>query len=199
MDIKGWRQFTRAMLAHPTCVGAIAPSSRFLARAMADGIQWDRVDTLLEYGPGTGVFTSEMLKRLRPGAKLIAIELDPVLADTLKQKFPSIHVCQGSVADAVALCQKHNITQVDAIVSGLPWAAFSSELQHACMNATFDVLAPQGQFATFAYLQGLLLPAGKRFAQLLHDRFDTVQRSPTIWANLPPATIYRCRRPSENI
>jgi phospholipid N-methyltransferase len=56
------------------------------------------------------------------------------------------------------------------------------------------VLAPGGQFATFAYWQGMLLPAAWRFSRRLHRTFSSVQRSRTVWRNLPPAFVYRCVR-----
>ena len=49
-------------------------------------------------------------------------------------------------------------------------------------------------FTTFAYLQGLLLPAGQHFKRKLSDYFSQVRRSETVWFNLPPAFVYRCRR-----
>ena len=53
---------------------------------------------------------------------------------------------------------------------------------------------PGGQFATFAYLQGLLLPAGQRFKDKLAQSFSKVEKSPTVWRNLPPAFVYRCTK-----
>ncbi len=57
-----------------------------------------------------------------------------------------------------------------------------------------SVLKEQGQFATFAYLQELLLPAGLRFRRMLRHYFREVSTSRTVWKNLPPAFVYRCRR-----
>jgi phospholipid N-methyltransferase len=56
------------------------------------------------------------------------------------------------------------------------------------------VLRPGGQFVTFAYLHGLPLPAGRRFANRLPEYFSEISRSRTVWMNLPPALVYRCRR-----
>ena len=56
------------------------------------------------------------------------------------------------------------------------------------------VLKPGGQFVTFAYLQGLLLPAGRRFRAKLKRSFSDVTKSKIVWRNLPPAFVYRCRR-----
>ena len=60
------------------------------------------------------------------------------------------------------------------------------------MQTMTQVLRPGGTFATFAYWQGLALPAGQRFASRLRSTFSRVQRSPTVWKNLPPAFVYRC-------
>jgi len=56
------------------------------------------------------------------------------------------------------------------------------------------VMSTRGQFVTFAYLQGLLLPAGRRFAELLPTYFRQVSKSRTVWLNLPPAFVYQCQR-----
>ena len=63
------------------------------------------------------------------------------------------------------------------------------------MAATVASLAPGGVFATFAYVQGTVLPAGKRLRALLEDRFAAVETSPVVWRNAPPAVVYRCRGP----
>ena len=62
------------------------------------------------------------------------------------------------------------------------------------LDATGHVLREGGQFVTFAYLQGLLLPAGQRFKRKLRDHFGQVETSRTVWANMPPAFVYRCRK-----
>jgi phosphatidylethanolamine/phosphatidyl-N-methylethanolamine N-methyltransferase len=92
------------------------------------------------------------------------------------------------------LCDRQGIAQVDCIVSGLPWASFPDDMQTQYLDAMMTVLKPGGQFVTFAYLQGLLLPAGRRFRRKLDHYFSRVDRSRTVWLNLPPAFVYRCRR-----
>ena len=185
--------FLSAFFSQPRQVGAILPSSRALARCMADGIDWTQVDALLEFGPGTGVFTREIVRRARPSARLVAIEINPQMAARLQGRFPRVRVHADSVAQAVALCHSDGIDQVDAILSGLPWAVFSPADQANFMRAATDVLKPGGQFVTFAYLQGLLLPAAKRFRGLLEQTFRQVTTSRVVWKNVPPALAYYCR------
>ena len=68
---------------------------------------------------------------------------------------------KDSVTNVAELCQRESMEKVDAIICGLPWASFSESLQSEIMDAMLEVLAPGGQFATFAYWQGVVLPAGR--------------------------------------
>ncbi|QDV13973.1 16S ribosomal RNA methyltransferase KsgA/Dim1 family protein [Rosistilla oblonga] len=187
-------QFVKSFLRQPGAVGAIAPSSEQLAQTMVGWFDWESARGVVEYGPGTGVFTKHVVQKLHPDAKFFAIERDPELVAIVQQKLPDVDVVEESVANVVALCQARGIEQVDAIVCGLPWASFPDTLQRECIDAMMQVLRPGGQFATFAYWQGLLLPAGQRFKRRLGDYFSTVEYSPTVWRNLPPAFVYRCTR-----
>ena len=51
-----------------TTTGAVAPSSRFLARAMTAPLaRRDGPVRVLEIGPGTGAVTGKIVRLLRPG------------------------------------------------------------------------------------------------------------------------------------
>jgi phosphatidylethanolamine/phosphatidyl-N-methylethanolamine N-methyltransferase len=186
--------FLKQFLLRPQAVGAIAPSSEALAEAMVDWIDWPNVRAVAEYGPGTGVFTRHVLARMQDGAKFFAVEINPAFAEHLRAAYPHVTVHQESVGKVRELCRREGIDQLDAVVCGLPWAAFPRPTQVEFLDALMSVLRPGGQFVTFAYLQGLLLPAGQRFRAMLRRYFADVQLSPTVWRNLPPAFVYRCRR-----
>jgi phospholipid N-methyltransferase len=186
--------FLRAFLAKPRQVGAILPSSSRLAQCMADGVAWPQARAVVEWGPGTGVLTREIVRRASPGTRILAIEIQHQFATRLRQRFPQVTVCHDSVASTAAICQREGLEQVDAILSGLPWAVFPAADQAEYLAAARTVLRPGGQFVTFAYLQGLLLPAARRFRRLLEAHFDQVTLSPIVWANVPPALAYYCRR-----
>jgi phosphatidylethanolamine/phosphatidyl-N-methylethanolamine N-methyltransferase len=187
-------RFLGEFLLHPTKTGAVAPSSQSLARTMVEWIDLPRAKTVLEYGPGTGVFTAHIVRRMPADAKFAAIELNPRLAELFRQRHPRLTLVEGSVADVEAICRKLGFGKVDCIVCGLPWASFPEALQTRILEQMMTVMSPAGQFVTFAYLQGLLLPPGQRFAKLLPKYFSHVSRSRTVWLNLPPAFVYRCRR-----
>ncbi len=184
--------FLKNFLRHPTQVGAIAPSSAGLVRAMVDWFDWNSARSVVEFGPGTGVFTEAIVKSLHPEAKFFAIERSSELVAATQQRCPGVKVYEDSVTNVVELCERESMQQVDAILCGLPWASFTESLQNEIMDRMLEVLRPGGQFATFAYWQGLALPAGRRFSRRLHSTFPNVGRSSTVWRNLPPAFVYQC-------
>jgi phospholipid N-methyltransferase len=194
MAIASRARFFWEFVRKPGVVGAVAPSSGGLARRMVEWIDWPRARTVLEYGPGTGAFTREILSRLDAGARMVAIEINPHFAAALAEQFPAVRVHEENVKNVEKVCRDEGIAVVDAILCGLPWASFAPADQDECLEAMLRVLRPGGQFATFAYLQGLLLPAGRRFRRKLRQYFSRVQTSSIVWRNLPPAFVYRCTR-----
>lgn len=186
--------FLKTFIQRPSQVGAIWPSSRALSEMLVDSIDWSVARCVVEFGPGTGVATEVIQQRLRPQVKFFSIERSPDLAAKTRQRCPSVDVVEGCVTQIEQYCQARGIQTIDGVISGLPWASFSTQLQDSIMESMFRVLPAGGQFATFAYLQGLMLPAGKRFASLLKRNFSEVVKSPVVWRNVPPAFVYRCRR-----
>jgi len=185
-------RFLKQMLRHPSSVGAVAPSSKYLTAAMLDWIDWAGSRNFVEYGPGTGVFTAAILERMQPGSKLIAIELNKSFAEELQQEFSDVRVKNGNVAHVERLCREEGIEKVDAIISSLPWAIFPRAKQHELLTATEAVIKPGGQFCTYRYIQGQVIPARREFKHHLAQHFASVELSPIVWLNIPPAFVYRC-------
>ena len=94
----------------------------------------------------------------------------------------------------VDVCLRHGVDRLDCVISGLPWANFNDRVQDDLLDAMFEVMAPGGQFTTFAYMHGLALPSGRRFRAKLDDRFSRVDRGDVVWRNAPPAVVYHCVR-----
>jgi phospholipid N-methyltransferase len=105
-----------------------------------------------------------------------------------------VQVYQENILQVEKLCDLEGVSDVDTIISSLPWAVTSAAEQDQYFDAMFAVLKPGGQFTTFAYIPGLLLPAGQRFQRQLTQRFSTVRRSRMVWRNVPPAYVYHCCR-----
>lgn len=186
-------RFLSSFLRHPIATGAIAPSSLHLAREMVGWIDWDDVATCVEFGPGTGAFTSQILRAMNEGTHFFTVEQNQMFAAAMAKKFPDVDTYCRSAADIAELCDVRGVAHIDCILCGLPWASFPDRLQHNLMVAIVSSLRKNGCFCTFAYLQGTVLPAGIRFKRLLHASFSSVSRSRIVWRNLPPAFVYRCR------
>ncbi len=184
--------FLRSFLRQPTQIGAIAPSSSDLVATMIESFNWMNINAVAEYGPGTGVFTQAIMQNMKPETRFFAIEQSAEMVKATLKRCPSVKIYQDSVTNVQRLCEIESIDRLDAIISGLPWAAFPDVLQDQILNEIPKVLRPGGSFATFAYWQGLALPAGKRFSRRLRSHFSQVQRSKTVWKNMPPAFVYRC-------
>ena len=186
-------RFLKEFVNKPQEIGALVPSSPALARAVVRSIDWDQVRVAVEYGPGLGAITAEILTRT-DGKDFFAIELNEVYADRFRRSFPQVRLYHDSVANLPAIAAEHGVDVIDCVVSGLPWAIFSGAVQDELLDATFEVLREGGQFATFAYMHGLALPAGRRFRKKLARRFRKIDRSPVVWRNTPPAVVYHCVR-----
>jgi phospholipid N-methyltransferase len=187
-------RFLREFLSRPSVTGAVAPSSAFLARTIVQDLNLRNAEAVLEYGPGTGSLTSYIAREIRLNAKFVAIEINPRLAALFKARHPGAVVVEDSVANVRSICDTMGIHAADCIVSSLPWTAFSETTQLNLLDATMSVLKPGGKFVTFAYVHGLLLPPGRRFAELLPRYFRKVLKSQVVWQNIPPAFVYRCTR-----
>ncbi|MFF8026910.1 class I SAM-dependent methyltransferase [Streptomyces sp. NPDC007896] len=183
---------TSEFLRRPLMTGAVTASSRQLAHAMTEGVGLERARLVAELGPGTGVFTEAILARLAPDARLVAVELNPVLAARLSaaRRDERLTVVRGSAAELAAAVSG----PVDAVVSGLPWTVMSRERRGHILDAVSEVLAPGGRFTTFAYLHAAWTPPARHFTAELACRFDRLERSPVVWPNLPPAFVHRATR-----
>ena len=187
--------FLAAVLRRPSVMGAVAPSSRGLSEQVASVVPRLGRPTVLELGAGTGAVSTVVSQRLPPGGRLLAVEIDSMLADRLQRAHPEVTVLHGDAAELGALLASAGASQVDAVVCSLPWSLFSAELQHQILAQVCQALAPGAAFSTFAYRHAMPLAGARRFRALLADYFDEVMITRTVWRNLPPASVYVCRRP----
>ena len=186
-----WRFFT-AFLRRPATVGALMPSSPLLAGALLEQCNLRTARTVVELGAGTGAVTRFILDRIGRHTTFLALELDVDATWDLRRRFPSLKVYADSAEHIQTYLARHGCRRADYIVSGLPWASMATQTQDRILAAILKALKPGGLFTTFAYLHAGWMPAARRFRERLQDHFDTVQRSRTVWRNVPPAYVYRC-------
>lgn len=186
-------QFLREFVAHPSKVGAVAPSSRFLATTLIHDFDLAHADVVVEFGPGTGAFTKHILQQIGVETSFLAVELRENFVKRLKERFPTLDVHHGSAEDTPQLLTQRGLGKADYVLSGLPWASFPHDLQERLLTAAIESLKPGGRFATFAYTAAAWTPKARGFRSMLHERFAEVEMSRTVWRNVPPAFVYHCR------
>ena len=186
--------FFRAFLKKPAEVGAIAPSSRSLARRMVAGMDLAHARCVVEYGPGTGAFTQEILERIGPDTTFFAIEKNPDFIPVLRERFPTLDVVEASAEELPALLAARGFDHVDHIVSGLPYTVLPWALVERIIATTHASLRNGGLFNTVQYYNSwALMPAARKFGRLLHATYPQITHYRTLW-NLPPAFVYSCRK-----
>ena len=189
-----YTRFLATFLRHPIKTGAVAPSSRWLAERMTEDMALREAETVVELGPGTGVFTRAILDHIGSETIFLAIEINPAFAVELERQFPQAHIINGSAENLDEYLAQYGRASADSVLCGLPWAGFTQDLQDRLLSAVLKALKPGGRFATFAYCHGAVLPAGRRFREMLESNFAKVRTTKVVWRNLPPAFVYRCER-----
>jgi phospholipid N-methyltransferase len=150
---------------------------------MMKNVPWSSAKTIVELGPGTGVFTEEILRLKRPETKFFVVEQDPEFQQMLKERFPGL-VIQSEAVHLARYVKQMNLQRADAIISGLPFAVFPGEVRAEILDNVAETLDPDGVFVTFQY--SLQMKAE------LEGRFKKVNIGFTPF-NIPPAFVYTCR------
>lgn len=140
---------------------------------------------VVEFGPGTGRFTEAILARGVPPANLTLFELDEEFVTHLRAKFPGVTVHQAGAETAADLMD----AGVQVVISGLPLLSMPETVREGIVGAAFRVLGPRGTYVQFTYGPRPPLPP-EQIASLGLK----VDRGFKVWANLPPARVYRFRR-----
>lgn len=187
--------FVSRFITRPGTVGSIWPSSRQLGEAMIHEVDLKPGDVVVEYGPGTGPFTSVLRERMPAGVEYLGIEFDHELHRNLVQRFPGMRFHHGSAEDAADILASYGLGRARLIVSGLPFANMPENLQARILEATSAALECDGTFRTFTYLLSSLNPSTAHFRRLVTDHFHDHHGSRTVVQNFPPARVLSYSKP----
>jgi len=166
-------------------VGAMSPSSRYLAHKMLRNIDFKKSRVIVELGPGTGVFTKKILEEMSQEAKLLVFELNDTFYEALKAEIqdPRMVLIHDSAEHIQRYLNEESLLHADYVVSSLPLANFPNKLKSAVLNASYDSLKKNGKYIQFQY--------SLNSRKALEERFQTVHISFTP-LNFPPAFVYTC-------
>ena len=152
------RTFLTAAVRRQRVVGAIAPSSPALGRALSAVVPALGPSVVVGTGGGHRSDQRGHPGRLAPGSRQLAVEIDPGMAAHLRRsRKPWMETIEGDAADLGALLAGAGVDRVDAVVSTLPWSLFPGEQQERILAGVGRVLAPSGAFTTVTYLSALPL------------------------------------------
>ncbi|MGI4877783.1 MAG: class I SAM-dependent methyltransferase [Janthinobacterium lividum] len=179
--------FLRAWIAAPLRVAAIAPSGPALARAITAEISAASMP-VIEFGPGTGVFTQAILDAGVTADKLIMIEAGADFAALLRKRFPAVRIVEGS-AGALQDVPLFGEGTVGAVVSGLPILSMPKPVVFAILGTAFSELRLGGAMYQFTY--GFRCPVADSVLDALGLK---ASRTATVLVNAPPASVYKIER-----
>ncbi|SHE38854.1 Phospholipid N-methyltransferase [Modicisalibacter ilicicola DSM 19980] len=177
--------FAKNFIKHPRMLGSIIPSSPFLVRRMLSHIDWQRARVLVEYGPGVGTFTREILRQMHPEAVLLVLETNEDFVAFLEQTCPDprLQVIHGSAEDIQEILAEKGLGAADYVIAGIPLSTLPATTKDDILRSTQQVIAPSGAFLLYQFSPSIL--------PHLHKTFSSVQRN-FIPLNFLPAHFYRC-------
>jgi phospholipid N-methyltransferase len=166
-------------------LGSVVPSSSFLVNDMMGQVDWERARVLVEYGPGVGTFTREILRRMRPDAVLVAIELNTEFVEYLGEQIrdPRFRVVHGSAARVRGILSQENLPAADYIISGLPYRNMTDSLRREILEESRMALKSEGSMLLFQYTRTML--------PYLKSSFSSVKLNFQLF-NILPALIFHC-------
>jgi len=190
--------------------GAVAPSSRFLARALTEPFQQHAGSCrVLEVGPGTGAVTRRIVRLLKPDDRLDLVELNESFVGVLKDRFANDADFRGAAdRSQIHQCpvQEFRASQpYEYIICGLPFNNFPPELVREIFGVFFQLLAPEGVLSYFEYMYMRPLRkvvSNRAGRERLGDLETVLQdylgrhrfRRDWVFVNFPPAWVQHLRR-----
>ncbi len=166
-------------------VGTISRSSAFVSRSMLKQVDFEKTDCIVEFGAGDGPITQHILARMKPSARLLAFEVNPVLCELLRKNCPDqrLRIIQDSAEHLDKYLREEGFEKADHIISAIPFVALPEALGDAILYKAKACLRKGGTFVQINYS----LLARKRYAAVFgNSRVDFVP------LNLPPAFITTC-------
>jgi len=175
-------QFIRSWIEKPLSTGAVMPSSRALARAMARYVDPQSNGPIIELGPGTGPVTEALVEHGVDPARLVLVEFNPDFCRLLRTRYPSATVVQGDAYRLKRLLGTYLLEPAAAVVSGLPLVTKPLRTRLRLISDAMTLLAAGAPFVQFTY--AMLPPIPKELSGV------RAEASELIWMNLPPARVW---------
>jgi phospholipid N-methyltransferase len=148
-------------------------------------IDWGRARVIVEYGPGVGTFTAEILRRMRSDARLVAIETNGEFVQFMGASLPDsrLYVEHDSAENVGEILRRRVLPRADYIISGIPLGSMPKDLQARIAVASREALRSEGEFLVYQFTSRVL--------PVLRQTFQNVRRG-VEFRNFPPAQSFHC-------
>ncbi len=148
-----WALFAKNFFRHPKMLGSLIPSSRFLIGRLLREIDWDQARVIVEFGPGVGNFTGEILRLMRPDAVLIAMETNREFVAFLRRSFSDdrLRVVHNSASEVERVLAERGVPRADYVVSGIPFSVLKDYEREEILVSTHRVLQPGGALLVYQF------------------------------------------------
>jgi phospholipid N-methyltransferase len=177
--------FARNFLKHPRMLGSLIPSSRFLIEQVLRQMDWARARVIVEYGPGVGTITTEILRRMGPDARLVVFETTPDFVRFLREtvRDQRLHIVHGSAGEIENVLRQLGLGGADYVISGIPFSTMPESLRASILRATHAALGDEGAFIVYQF--------SSKVKPYLEETFGQVDRGFEP-LNILPAHLYYC-------
>lgn len=179
-------KFIKEFIKNPNYIGAVAPSGKHLAEKMIEDINFKESDCIVEYGPGTGVFTEKLIARKKEDTILLVFENNEEFYNELYHMYgykKNVIIINDGAENIKTYLKKYNIDKVDYIVSGLPFTVLPSNISDEILHNTREILFKSGVFVTFQYSL-----VKKNFFKSYFNNIKVKK----VMLNIPPAYVLKC-------
>lgn len=178
-------RFFKTWVENPLGTGAVSPSGRFLARAMAQHVDPTVPGPVIELGPGTGPVTEALIDRGLDPERLVLVEFEPMFCNLLARRYPGVRIVQGDAYRLAETLKGALDCPASAIVSSLPLRTRPERHRLALLADAFTLLRPGAAFIQFTY--GIASPMPRNVGRSPGFRAEVSQ---PVWLNLPPARVW---------
>lgn len=195
--------FLQESLRNIRTTASVIPSSRFLAMAMLEQVDFRNARTFVELGSGTGIITHEILRRMTADSRLFVLEINPNFVHHLQNTCPDrrLTVLHADATDLLQHLGRHGAGNTHAVISSLGLTIMSHDHRARIVTDARACLAAAGVMTQYQYLSPIDPLAGlprvqvPRFqaSQFLKGYFRTVSVK-RVLLNFPPALVITCRK-----
>ncbi|NBS70151.1 methyltransferase domain-containing protein [bacterium] len=185
-------EFFSAFLKNYRQIASVIPTSQRAAKYICEQLVFTRPVVIVEYGPGIGNVSEEIVKRMSPTSRLFLIETNAHFVEYLQKKFAQderVEVIAGKAQEGKEIVRKRKGGEVDAVIASIPFSFLEEKERDEITRDTAEMIKPGGRFLVFNFTSDM--------RKYLHASFGAVEES-WVWMNVPPLRILAAQKKGDS-